>query len=80
MKFTSQEEAREAILKLYAEGTEVRMNIRLQKPRTELLGIACVIKGAYPHMFRIEASLTDCKKIYSIQYSDLITGKAEILD
>lgn len=78
MDFSNIDAARAAVKELLKSGETVRLDLIMQRPRLELRCAAATIKGAYPHMFRVEVATDECVKTYSVQYSELVTGKVRI--
>ena len=69
--------ARARVEESYKSGEPMRINVSIKRPRVELCGVSVKVTGVYPYIFRIE---TQKNENYSLQYTDILTGKIEILD
>ncbi len=63
---------REQIKKLYATNPVIHMDVSLTTPRLTLKNAEVTIKSIYPHVFRIEESLSGTPKCHTLQYSDVL--------
>ncbi|MBR2930227.1 MAG: hypothetical protein IKC32_03250 [Clostridia bacterium] len=70
------ESVRELVREKYASGEPVLISVCVRRPRIELDSVKVVIKGVYPHFFRIE---TPENESFSLQYNDVLMGKIRFL-
>lgn len=75
---TSLDSIRAEIKRLYETNPDIHMNVSMINPRVTLTNEPVVIKGVYPHIFRIEEHSGGSPKSYIIQYADVLTGHVEI--
>ncbi len=72
--------ARRKILYLYRTHPDIHINVTLKRPKTIISNIPVVIKGVYPHVFKIEDYSSGTPKTYIHQYNEMITKEIEILE
>lgn len=68
------------IQKLYKTNPRIHINVVLSNPRVNLRNEQVVITGVYPHIFQIEAQSGPEPRAYTLQYSDVLIGRIEILE
>lgn len=71
------ESAKAIVEEFYKSEKPMLINVSIRRPRIELERVSVSVKGVYPHIFRVE---TAEKENYCLQYTDILTGKIEILD
>lgn len=73
------DEIRDNIKMLYETNPNVHVSIETKSPRkTSLNNVPALIKGVYPHMFMIEDKSSDTSKIYTHNYTEIITKDIQI--
>ena len=75
---TAIEKIQKRIKELYEAKTEIHITITLSHPRIYLNNAPAVIKGVYPHVFRVELLNCENKNSHTLQYSDLLTSSVKI--
>lgn len=65
---------------LYRNNPKIHINVCISRPRTYLKNVSAVIKGVYPHMFRIEECSSGFPKYHTLQYVDILTEQVEIVE
>ncbi|MBP3692397.1 MAG: hypothetical protein J6I80_04040 [Clostridia bacterium] len=69
------------IKRLFESDPNIHIDVALTHPRFELEGDPVVIKGVYPHVFRIEESSSSAQpKCHTLQYADVLIGRIKILE
>ena len=68
------------IEQLYKTNPHVHLNVSLSHPKLTLVNVPAVILGVYPHIFRIEECCDGMPKCHTLQYSDVVTKRIEILE
>lgn len=63
---------------LYETNPNIHINISLSHPRSSFTNDPVVIKGVYPHVFRIEETSSGVPKCHTLQYTDVLTGQVSI--
>ncbi len=63
---------------LYETNPNIHINISLSHPRLSFTNDPVVIKGVYPHVFRIEETSSGVPKCHTLQYTDVLTGQVSI--
>lgn len=74
------ERTREKIKHLYETNPHVHVNVSISHPKIELKNDPAVIKGVYPHVFRIEETSNGVPQYHTLQYTDVLTGQIEIAE
>ena len=64
---------------LYKTNPNIHVNVSISNKKVNLRNKAAVIKGVYPHVFRIQNS-SDSRECYTLQYIDVLTGTIDILE
>lgn len=75
---TAIEKIKLKINNLFLKGDEIHITILLVRPRICLESTPVIIKGVYPHVFRVEETGVESPKSYTIQYTDLLTNNVKI--
>ena len=60
---------------LYESNPAVHVNVSISNPKTSIFNEPAVIKGVYPHLFRIEDKRGET---HTLKYTDLLTRNIEI--
>lgn len=71
---------RSKILKLYKTNPNIHINAALTNSKAVLKNEPVVIKGVYPHIFQIEERSSGAPKTHTLQYSDILINRIEILE
>ena len=74
------EEIKARVKRLYDENPTIHINVTSSHPKIAVRGVTAVIKAVYPNMFRIEECESGVPRYHSVQYSDLLVKKVEILE
>ena len=56
------------------------MNVDISHPRLNLRDEPVLIKGVYPHIFRIEAYNSGSPQCHTLPYTDILTKQIEIVE
>ncbi len=70
-------EIREKLKKL---NPEIHINVNLPKPKLNLKNEPVKITGIYAHIFQIEEYSTGVPVKYTLQYSDILIKRIEIIE
>ena len=62
---------------LYQTQPRVHVNVSMNNPKVSVVNEQAVIKGVYPHIFRIEDR---CGVSHTMQYNDILTKTIEIIE
>lgn len=65
---------------LYENNPNIHMNVTINHPKIELKNDPAVIKGVYSHIFRIEEYSKGVPQSHTIQYTDIMTKRIEIVE
>lgn len=68
------------IKKLYESKPNIHINISIAHPKLNLTNDPVIIKGVYPHVFRIEECSSGVPKCHTLQYTDVLTKQIEIIE
>lgn len=68
------------IERLYKTNPNIHINVTMSSPRINLKNEPVVIKGVYPHIFQIEEQSTGTSKRHTLQYTDVLMHRVEILE
>lgn len=71
---------RDKIAKLYETNPNIHVNVSLTHPKLCLINVPAVIRGVYPHIFRIEEQSDGASKCHTLQYNDVLTRRIEIIE
>jgi uncharacterized protein Veg len=52
----------------------------MKRPKICLSNEPAIIKGVYPHFFRIEEQSSGFSRCYTVQYADVLTKWIEIVE
>lgn len=74
------EKIRAKIKKLYETNPHIHLNMTVQHPGVTLTNTPATITGVYSHIFQIESDEIDILKRYTVQYSEVLMGKVEIVE
>lgn len=75
---TAIERIKARVNELFLKGGEIHVSITLYHPRVYLNDAPFVIKGVYNHLFRIEEVGVSQPRIFTIQYTELLTEAVKI--
>ena len=65
---------------LYETNPQVHVNFKMTHPKIDLKRSPAVIRGIYPHVFRLEECTTGTPLCHTLQYKDILTGQIEIVE
>ena len=68
------------IKKLYETNPNIHINVSLTRPRVSFTCEPAIITGVYPNIFQIEEQSSGSKKCRTIQYTDVLINRIEILE
>ncbi len=77
---TSLDIIKEKVKQRFETDPNVHVNVSLVRPRLRLVNDAAVIKGVYPHVFRLEEYSTGKPQCHTLQYTDILIKRIEILE
>lgn len=63
---------------LFKENERIHITVTTSRPRIYLKDFPVVIKGVYPHVFRVEEIGVENPHCYTFQYTDLLTNDVKI--
>jgi uncharacterized protein Veg len=63
---------------LYENGGDIHVDVHSSRPKINVNGASARIIGVYKNLFTVEALENEMKKIYTVQYSDILIGKVKI--
>ena len=58
----------------------VHVNVCLTHPKLHLENDEAVIKGVYPHVFRLEEYSTGNPQCHTLQYTDILINRIQIIE
>ena len=68
------------IKELYEKGEVVHVDVNSSRPKIHVNGAQALITGVYKNLFTLETVENDMKKIYSVQYADVLIGRVKIME
>jgi uncharacterized protein Veg len=71
---------KDKIKKLYRTNPNIQINVLMKRPKVCLSNEPAVIKGVYPHIFRIEERSSGFTRCHTVQYADVLTKCIEIVE
>ena len=75
---TTIEEVRKELERLYKECPNIHISVSMSHPKVSVREAPVKITGVYRSIFRIEEKEVERPRFFSLQYSDLLTGKIKI--
>lgn len=76
----SLEQIQSRIRARFESDPRVHVNVSISRPRLTVRGAPAVIKGVYPHVFRLKAGAGGAAKYYTVPYADILTRQVEIVE
>lgn len=77
---TSLDMIKSKIQKLYKTNPNIHINVTIAKPKINLKNEPVIIKGVYPHIFRIEERSSGSPECHTLQYTEVLLHHVEILE
>lgn len=74
------ENVRKKVEDLAKKGGTVHMTVSMTNPKVMLAGEPAVIKGVYPHIFRIEEKSEGVPRCHTVKYTEVVTGQVTIAE
>ena len=71
---------RQKIRFLYEHNPNIHINLTMTHPKVDLKNSPAVIRGIYPHVFRIEECVSGYPQCHTLQYKEILTGQIEIVE
>ena len=73
------DEIKSKVKERFENNPKVRVNVSITRPRLRLRGDEALITGVYPNVFRLEEYSSGAPKSHTLQYTDILTKRIEII-
>lgn len=77
---TTLDKIKEKVQARFKLDPNVHVNVCLTHPKLQLENDVAVIKGVYPHVFRLEEYSTGKPQCHTLQYTDILINRIQIIE